>query len=145
MADGKYFKHIMTNSKADGGFSYDVGVPDKIGFFESAIDALSYLQLKNENNIRLVSMSGLKPQTVMTHLRKFIETCREQNKPIKSVIMGVDNDTAGNTFRDQWQYIIGESVLKNEVPQFKDWNKDLVELSKNLQIERGGIYETGSH
>lgn len=145
MADGKYFKHIMTNSKADGGFIYDVGVPDKIAFFESAIDSLSYLQLKNENNIRLVSMSGLKPQTVITHLRKFIETCIEQNKPIKSVVMGVDNDKAGNTFRDQWQYIIGESVLKNEVPQFKDWNKDLVELSKNLQIERGGIFETGSH
>ncbi len=137
MENGGYFKNIMENSKEDGAFYFDVGQPNKIAFFESVIDGISYLQLKPTENIRIVGLSGLKPQAVMNHLKQFLAYTQQHQLHIENVIIAVDNDKAGKEFSMQWEHVIGEEVLLFEVPQKKDWNEDLIELKKNeLTLER---------
>lgn len=123
MKNGNYFKQIVANSKEDGGFQFDVGVPNKIAVFESPIDAISYYDLFKPNDIRLKSMSGLKDRTFATALKDFVKECNEKNIKIKKVIIAVDNDQAGEEFSKKWTNMIGSS--ERHKPITKDWNMDL--------------------
>lgn len=133
------FKQIMANSKPDGGFRVDIGSPNKIAIFESPIDALSYFELKRPENIRLLSMSGLKDQTATAGIRDLIKDCKERGAVVEQVIFAVDNDAAGQQFVDRWSnYLTNFEVDK---PKNKDWNMDLVEAKtftkeKAIEIER---------
>lgn len=124
------FKQIMANSKEDGGFSLDIGKPNKIAFFESPIDALSYYDIKRPTNIRLKSMSGLKDQVVMTSVRELIRECHERNEQIDAIIFAVDNDKAGNDYARKWEHVLGEEILRYDFPKDKDWNNDLKNIRK---------------
>lgn len=128
------FKSIVANSKLDGGFSLDIGKPNKIAIFESPIDAISYFDLKRPNNIRLKAMSGLKDQTAMTSIRGLLKECHERNEKVEAIIIAVDNDKAGKEFVKRWESILAKPVI--EVPINKDWNDDLKkqrELQKTKQ------------
>jgi hypothetical protein len=59
------FKQVLPNDNPHTGFSIDVGRPNKIHFFESPIDLLSYwsIQEKGLQNTRLISMNGLYPSS----------------------------------------------------------------------------------
>jgi len=133
------FKQIMANSKQDGGFRIDIGSPNKIALFESPIDALSYLELERPENIRLLSMSGLKDQTATAGIRDLIKDCKERGAVVEQVIFAVDNDAAGQQFVDRWStYLTNFEVEK---PKNKDWNMDLIEAKtftkeKAVEIER---------
>lgn len=133
------FKQIMANSKPDGGFRVDIGSPNKIAIFESPIDALSYFELKRPENIRLLSMSGLKDQSATAGIRDLIKDCKERGAVVEQVIFAVDNDAAGQQFVDRWSnYLTNFEVDK---PKNKDWNMDLVEAKtftkeKAVEIER---------
>ncbi|MGE6370742.1 DUF3991 domain-containing protein [Planococcus kocurii] len=133
------FKQIMANSKPDGGFRLDIGSPNKIAIFESPIDALSYFELKRPENIRLLSMSGLKDQSATAGIRDLIKDCKERGAVVEQVIFAVDNDAAGQQFVDRWSnYLTNFEVDK---PKNKDWNMDLVEAKtftkeKAVEIER---------
>ena len=119
------FKQIMANSKEDGGFRLDIGTPNKIALFESPIDALSYFELKRPENIRLLSMSGLKDQSATAGIRDLIKDCKERGAAVEQVIFAVDNDAAGEQFVDRWSnYLTSFEVDK---PKNKDWNIDLAE------------------
>jgi len=120
-----YFKNIMANSKEDGGFSLDIGTPNKIAFFESPIDALSYFDLKRPQNIRLKSMSGLKDQVVMASIRELLRECNERKEAVESIIFAVDNDPAGKEFAKKWEHIVGNRVLGYDFSEEKDWNEQL--------------------
>ncbi|WP_298830053.1 DUF3991 and TOPRIM domain-containing protein [uncultured Planococcus sp.] len=133
------FKQIMANSKEDGGFRVDIGSPNKIALFESPIDALSYFELKRPENIRLLSMSGLKDQSATAGIRDLIKDCKERGAVVEQVIFAVDNDAAGEQFVDRWSnYLTTPEVDK---PKNKDWNIDLVEAKtpakeKVVEMER---------
>ncbi|ANU28567.1 DUF3991 and TOPRIM domain-containing protein [Planococcus versutus] len=137
------FKQIMANSKEDGGFRLDIGSPNKIALFESPIDALSYFELKRPENIRLLSMSGLKDQSTTTGIRDLIKDCKERGAVVEQVIFAVDNDAAGEQFVERWSnYLTNFEVDK---PKNKDWNIDLVEAKtpvkqkepkKVIEVER---------
>ena len=108
------------------GFNITIGKPKKAFFFESAIDLLSFYQLyKNNtlnvplnslNNVILVSMAGLKVNTLTTTLNAF--------KIVSKPCVCVDGDKAGTNFK---------TALKNQnikfreilVPKCKDWNEYL--------------------
>lgn len=133
-----YFKQIMANSKEDGGFTLDIGTPDKIAVFESPIDALSYFDLKRPNNIRLFSMSGLKDRAFLNATRQLSREMTERGENIEEkmqIIIGVDNDSAGEEFRKKWKQLVNEKMLKLDIPKLKDWNKDLEEIRKKEQIK----------
>ena len=55
-------KQIMNHSDGLAGFSFDIGTPKRLVFFEAPIDLMSYYELKKDTlqDVRLVSMDGLK-------------------------------------------------------------------------------------
>jgi hypothetical protein len=128
------FKGIMANSKEDGGFQVDVGTPNKIAFFESPIDALSYFDLIRPENIRLKSMSGLKDQVVMSSIRGLIRECHESGEQVEKILFCVDNDPPGHEYAKKWENIIGEDVLDFDFSVGKDWNVDLKEKRKREKL-----------
>lgn len=123
MANGNYFKQIVADSKEDGGFEFDVGEPNKLAIFESPIDAISYYDLHEPENIRLKSMSGLKDRTASTSIKELFKENNDKGYAFEKVIIGVDNDEAGNKFADKWENMIG--ISERHSPISKDWNMDL--------------------
>lgn len=136
MDNGKNFKQVVSNSKEDGGFQFDVGNPTKIALFESPIDAISYFDLHRPNDIRLKSMSGLKDRSATTAIKELVKVNDENNIPFEKVIIGVDNDEAGNKFAQKWENIIG--IAERHSPKSKDWNKDL-QNKKQQELKRTNI------
>ena len=111
------FKGVAAGSKYARGFVIKKGVPEKAYFFESAIDLLSFLSLKEGcpklDNAFFVSLAGLKAAVVEYYLGKYNVT----------PILCVDNGEAGEAF-DKRFLASGADVMK---PKNKDWNEDLKE------------------
>lgn len=126
-----YFKQVLSNSKEDGGFKIDVGIPNKIALFESPIDAISYLELHKPQDIRLQSMSGLKDRTAATAIKDLMKECREQNMEVEKVIFAVDNDKAGKKFIKRWENMLSVGIV--HTPKYKDWNIDLKQKKEKLK------------
>lgn len=124
---GKYpkkgrLKEILANSNGDFGVHVDVGTPKKLIFFESAIDMMSYYELKKPqiNDARLVAMNGLNQRVISNHLKdilaptstiegeKYLELFNNQltsqskqqlkDKLGLELIIAVDNDQKGKDF-----------------------------------------------
>ena len=111
------FKGVAGDSKYARGFVIKKGVPDKAYFFESAIDLLSFLRLKEGcpklDNAFFVSLAGLKAAVVEHYLDKYNV----------APILCVDNGEEGEAF-DKRFLSCGAEVMK---PKNKDWNEDLHE------------------
>lgn len=120
------FKQIMEHSKGDGGFTLDIGKPNKIAVFESPIDLVSYYDMIRPEHIRLLSMSGLKDQTLIKGIEQTASECKERGEELEKIIIAVDNDKAGREFTEKWD---GE-IVQVDVPKNKDWNDDLREQRK---------------
>lgn len=129
----KKFKGIATGSASGYGFEFRKGNGENLLFFESSIDLLSYLQMKNPDNCRLVSMMGVKPNIV-------IETMKRYGISPENVFICSDNDNAGNKFFQR---------LKTEFPQinrtkpdenFKDWNDMLRKIPMQKETEKMVVY-----
>lgn len=129
-----YFKQILANSQSNGGFTLDLGTPNKIAIFESPIDLLSYYDMKRPTNIRMLSMSGLKDQTLIKGVQQLAREMKEKNDNSKmQIIIAVDNDKAGEKFRKTWENVISEENLKLEIPKQKDWNDDLRKMREQIK------------
>jgi hypothetical protein len=103
------------------GFFLNVGKPETVCLFESAIDLLSFRELF-ANRLKahlLVSMGGL---------NGLAEEVRQQY-PNARIFLCVDNDEAGNQFADRLK---GLNMQKFQTRNVKDWN-DLLKLHKNKQ------------
>ncbi|MDM5196514.1 toprim domain-containing protein [Fictibacillus enclensis] len=118
------FKQIMPNGKEHCGFTIDVGRPNKIIAFESPIDMLSYWSIKGRElqDARLVSMSGLKPKTI---IQSHLEAAEEGYK-IKKWMLAVDNDSSGLEFVEKIKAMVKEEILEVDLPTKKgnDWNDE---------------------
>ncbi|MCM3773785.1 DUF3991 and toprim domain-containing protein [Priestia aryabhattai] len=126
------FKQVLPNDNPHTGFSIDVGRPNKIHFFESSIDVLSYWSIKENQlqNTRLISMNGLKPKTVA---QSYIEARRE-GLSIKEMVLAVDNDQGGKEFIDKMNQIVNADLVKADIPKgAKDWNEQLKKNGKTIQ------------
>ncbi len=114
------FKGVAKASMYGRGFEVKRGVPDKAYFFESAIDLLSFMSLKEGcpelDNAIFVSMSGLKEAVIECYLGKF---------SVKAFLC-VDNDKHGDAFASL--FTGRTEVIK---PKNKDWNIDLVESARD--------------
>lgn len=124
--DRGYLKKIMKGSHAYVGISFDVGKPNRLIFYESVIDMMSYYQLhqKQLSDVRLVSMEGLKlsviayqtlrlaaeeqgkldfldtvkPDRLTNDLYAIKDTTTYFKKHPEMIMLAVDNDEAGRDF-----------------------------------------------
>ena len=125
------FKGVRAGSKYGYGFNLrmfeDSKTVDYIMFFESAVDLLSFADLKTNhhgkdlNGCLLVSMVGLKPN-IVKHM-----TSTFGGQPI----LCPDNDPAADEFlaTTTWTYLPSGKYIKirhlRPDPQHKDWNEQL--------------------
>lgn len=169
--EGKgYLKQIIYNSDGTSGVNVTVGEKaDRLIFFEAPIDMMSYYELNkhNLNNVKLISMDGLKESTVARYLTEHIITDEarrktldfsnavgymnfiikdtdyfDHNKNTDVITLAVDNDSAGRNFIEKLEKI-GLKFQTEIPPQLKnkektDWNEVLI-VQKKLEKSKGEI------
>lgn len=167
--EGKgYLKQIIYNSDGTAGVNVTVGEKaNRLIFFEAPIDMMSYYELNkhNLNNVKLISMDGLKESTVARYLTEHIITDEarrktldfsnavdymnfiikdtdyfDHNKNTDVITLAVDNDSAGRNFIEKLEKI-GLKFQTELPPQLKnkektDWNEVLI-VQKKLEKSKG--------
>ena len=157
-----YAKVIMKNSDPMTGIHVDIGSPKRLIFTESPIDLMSYYELHKDSlqDVRLVSMDGLKESTIGRHLSQIKAEMsgkaliwtpeqladglqvaidhhffkNEENADL--ITLALDNDNAGRTFIQELE--AKGAVINSDLPELRpgqdktDWNDAL----KNQQEEK---------
>ena len=113
------FHGIVANSRRDGFWWFRTSEDAQICYIcEGGIDAISlYLLHRGMNNCKnayYISIGGAAKQQTINRI-----------KHQKTVILAVDNDTAGEECRNR------NSDLDAIIPYNKDWNEDLVAYKRN--------------
>lgn len=160
-----YAKNIVRNSDGITGMHVDIGQPNRLIFAESAIDLMSYYELNKDNlqDVRLISMDGLKEGVIGRHLAQLqsdvsgrplrwshdelaegLQTAIGNNffvdgKHEDWITLAVDNDEAGQNFvsslRDKGA-LVTEALPDLQPGQEKmDWN-DALKSSLSDQITK---------
>ncbi|MDZ5599681.1 PBECR4 domain-containing protein [Enterococcus cecorum] len=161
-------KEILANSSGDFGVHVDIGTPKKLIFFESAIDMMSYYELKRPkiNDARLVAMNGLNQRVISNHLKDilaptspikgedYLEDFHSKLSPQSKqhlkqrlgleLIIAVDNDEKGKQFiRKLGKY--NNLPFRSDIPRAifdeekMDWNEY---LSLQNQLKNGYRFPT---
>ena len=123
------FKGIKAGSFS--GYGFNIGQchrPRYILFFESAVDLLSFMTLKQSKSLSeclLVSMAGLKPFVVETTLQVF-------GKSAATPVFCVDNDIPGDRFLHSLLQIYPNALVRRPERVFKDWNDRLCSVNKHI-------------
>ena len=157
-----YAKVIMKNSDPMTGIHVDIGSPKRLIFTESPIDLMSYYELHKDSlqDVRLVSMDGLKESTIGRHLsqikaemsgKALIWTPEqladglqvaidrhffEDGKNADLITLALDNDKAGRTFIQELE--AKGAVINSDLPELRpgqdktDWN----DVLKNRQEDK---------
>lgn len=157
-----YAKVIMKNSDSMTGIHVDIGSPKRLIFTESPIDLMSYYELHKDSlqDVRLVSMDGLKESTIGRHLSQIQAEISgqplrwtpeqmadglqvaidnhffEDGKNADLITLALDNDKAGRTFIQELE--AKGAVINSDLPELKpgqdktDWN----DVLKNQQEEK---------
>ena len=147
-----FAKNIIRNSDGMDGLHVDIGKPNRLIFTESPIDLMSYYEINKDTlqDVRLVSMDGLKEATIGRHLaqlqselsgRPLNWTPEQLAKGLQTAInsqyfadgkhtdmitLAVDNDTAGRTFVEELK--AKGAAVTVDLPELKqgqdktDWN-----------------------
>lgn len=157
-----YAKVIMKNSDPMTGIHVDIGSPKRLIFTESPIDLMSYYELHKDSlqDVRLVSMDGLKESTIGRHLSQIQAEISgqplrwtpeqmadglqvaidhhffEDGKNADLITLALDNDKAGRTFIQELE--AKGAVINSDLPGLRpgqdktDWN----DVLKNQQEEK---------
>ena len=157
-----YAKVIMKNSDPMTGIHVDIGSPKRLIFTESPIDLMSYYELHKDSlqDVRLVSMDGLKESTIGRHLSQIQAEISgkplrwtpeqladglqvaidhhffEDGKNADLITLALDNDEAGRTFIQELES--KGAVINSDLPELRpgqdktDWN----DVLKNQQEEK---------
>jgi len=150
-----FAKNIIRNSDGMDGLHVDIGKPNRLIFTESPIDLMSYYEINKDTlqDVRLVSMDGLKEATIGRHLAqlqselsgrplnwtpeqlaKGLQTAIESQyfadgKHSDMITLAVDNDTAGRTFIEELK--AKGAAVTVDLPELRsgqdkaDWNDTL--------------------
>jgi len=157
-----YAKVIMKNSDPMTGIHVDIGSPKRLIFTESPIDLMSYYELHKDSlqDVRLVSMDGLKESTISRHLSQIQAEISgqplrwtpeqmadglqvaidhhffEDGKNADLITLALDNDKAGRTFIQELE--AKGAVINSDLPELRpgqdktDWN----DVVKNQREEK---------
>lgn len=163
-----YAKVIMKNSDPMTGIHVDIGSPKRLIFTESPIDLMSYYELHKDSlqDVRLVSMDGLKESTIERHLSQIQAEISgkplrwtpeqmadglqvaidhhffEDGKNADLITLALDNDKAGRTFIQELE--AKGAVINSDLPELRpgqdktDWN----DVLKNQQEEKSDSRES---
>ena len=163
-----YAKVIMKNSDPMTGIHVDIGSPKRLIFTESPIDLMSYYELHKDSlqDVRLVSMDGLKESTIGRHLSQIQAEISgkplrwtpeqmadglqvaidhhffEDGKNADLITLALDNDKAGRTFIQELE--AKRAVINSDLPELRpgqdktDWN----DVLKNQQEEKSDSRES---
>ena len=166
-----YAKVIMKNSDPMTGIHVDIGSPKRLIFTESPIDLMSYYELHKDSlqDVRLVSMDGLKESTIGRHLSqiqaeisgKSLRWTPEQladglqvaidrhffedGKNADLITLALDNDKAGRTFIQELE--AKGAVINSDLPELRpgqdktDWNDVLKNRQEEKSDSRKSEYE----
>lgn len=147
-----FAKNIIRNSDGMDGLHVDIGKPNRLIFTESPIDLMSYYEINKDTlqDVRLVSMDGLKEATIGRHLAqlqselsgrplnwtpeqlaKGLQTAIDSQyfadgKHTDMITLAVDNDTAGRKFVEELK--AKGAAVTVDLPELKqgqdktDWN-----------------------
>ena len=150
-----YAKNIIRNSDGMDGLHVDIGKPNRLIFTESPIDLMSYYEINKDTlqDVRLVSMDGLKEATIGRHLAQLqselsgrplhwtpeqlaegLQTAIDSQyfadgKHADIITLAVDNDTAGRTFIEELE--TKGAAVTVDLPELRsgqdkaDWNDAL--------------------
>ncbi|MGZ4957305.1 MAG: toprim domain-containing protein, partial [Methylobacter sp.] len=126
--DGKYWKNFAGSRK--DGFILRQKEPDGVIFVESAIDAASLFKaaqftprLAKYSNFDVIAVGGVGHEAVMKWKAKY-----------KTIVIGFDNDHAGNT---AYQRLNVSGTLERLIPEppYKDWSGYLQGSRKEAAVE----------
>ena len=166
-----YAKVIMKNSDPMIGIHVDIGSPKRLIFTESPIDLMSYYELHKNSlqDVRLVSMDGLKESTIGRHLSQI--QAEISGKPLRwtpeqmadglqvaidhhffedgenadLITLALDNDKAGRTFIQELE--AKGAVINSDLPELRpgqdktDWNDVLKGQHEEKSDSRKSEYE----
>lgn len=129
-------KRVVKNSTHDYGFWFDTPNSnhiEKIRFFESPIDAISYYELSriknNMQNTRFISIDGLHKGVIIN--MTLLTTKQQHTKP--EIGLAVDNDKAGKIFLNKMQNYFGNILNCTPTETYgKDWNDTLKGIEKKI-------------
>ncbi|WP_258871617.1 toprim domain-containing protein [Halobacillus trueperi] len=115
----------------------DIGKPNSIHHFESPINALSYWSIKKGKlqDTRLVSMSGLKRQTMVDEIKRM----GKEGLKVNQITFCTDNDNAGREFAHKYNKLFVKVKSSVYLPMQKDWNEELNMNTKNKSVSRKEI------
>ena len=166
-----YAKVIMKNSDPMTGIHVDIGNPKRLIFTESPIDLMSYYELHKDSlqDVRLVSMDGLKESTIGRHLSQIQAEMSgqplrwtpeqmadglqvaidhhffEDGKNADLITLALDNDKAGRTFIQELE--AKGAVINSDLPELRpgqdktDWNDVLKSQHEEKSDSRKSEYE----
>lgn len=166
-----YAKVIMKNSDPMTGIHVDIGSPKRLIFTESPIDLMSYYELHKDSlqDVRLVSMDGLKESTIGRHLSQIQAEISgkplrwtpeqmadglqvaidhhffEDGKNADLITLALDNDKAGRTFIQELE--AKGAVINSDLPELRpgqdktDWNDVLKNQQEEKSDSRKSEYE----
>ncbi|WP_105142959.1 PBECR4 domain-containing protein [Streptococcus suis] len=157
-----YAKNIVRNSDGIIGMHVDIGQPNRLIFAESAIDLMSYYELHRDNlqDVRLISMDGLKEAVVGRHVAQLqsevsgrpltwshdqlaegLQTAIDNGffadgKHADWITLAVDNDEGGRNFivslREKGATVTEDLPLLKEGQVKTDWNDALKQPPKTI-------------
>jgi len=135
-AENKPFKAEAKNSDKSFGFKVANPRSNKLVVFESAIDLMSYMTLKQEaeegyilNPDNLLSLGGVG--------EKALHRMLDENSQIKSIEFAIDNDEAGEIAREKFVNKYENSfMLSRLIFRGKDVNEHLKKL-----VEENAVHE----
>ena len=136
-SDKRYVKEVF-GSKKEHGFRIDGG-SDTLHVFESAVDALSFMTLKEylgeETIDTCLALSG----TTLKALDKYLQ---DHPGKIQKIDVRTDNDSAGRrVFEKIKERYQGVCQVRNRLPTIhKDYNEVLLEVNKSKEwLSREGL------
>ena len=135
-AENKPFKAEAKNSDKSFGFKVTNPRSNKLVVFESAIDLMSYMTLKQEaeegyilNPDNLLSLGGVG--------EKALHRMLDENLHIKSIEFALDNDEAGEAARNKFvNKYESNFMLSRLIFRGKDVNEHLIKL-----VEENAVHE----
>ena len=161
-----YAKNIVRNSDGITGMHVDIGQPNRLIFSESPIDLMSYYELHKANlqDVRLISMDGLKESVIGWHLSQLLlevsgrpigKTYEQLAESLQTAIdhdffsdgknadlitLAVDNDKGGRNLIRSLQK--KGATVNVDIPILasskakRDWNEELQEPSTSVEEGR---------
>jgi len=133
-SEGKSYKGNIEGSNPCYSFHLG-GTNDRLYVFEAPIDLLSFISIYKSSDWQhhsYVALCGLSEQAMIKQL--------DLNGKLKTVVLCLDNDDAGQKACDKFQKLLAERgvTVTRLVPTLKDFNEDLIEQQK-APIEEIGL------